>query len=364
MNNKKNTKTKVQKFDSEKELKFWEEFQYKKDEEKKILDRLIKIRCEDLQKNVVINIADQLEKKIPLNNQPLFFLKLYIELPKKDCSFSTEFRERIAQKCKRFLKEAKIEENEIDAIGQNICVGKYGAECISKILVEWKEKLIQSEFVDCESELKDCNALSILYMHIVLNCKEYSSMAFYDNLFLLEKCFVETFRSSKKRVNDCIGNCVPKAISKNTFQNAFFDLSFLYHDINSEIEERDKIIKNLTDIKNHLVSECSLKNSEIQSNYQEISLLKNDLESSKVKIEQLEKELVSKSNLLEYEKNKYSEQYNTKARNLLEELEQNIGIELQGIVDVAERLPDREKEKILKQIRKIKEKAGNIGGQV
>lgn len=357
MKDKKTTKKEFQKFEIEKELEFWGAYKYKKDAEKILLERLIKIKSEDFKRPEVEEIATQLERVIPKDKFPLFCLKLYIELPKKDCAFSSVFKNKFVNVSRSYLLDSGIENTEIEDIGKNICCGKYQEKELSKNLLNWKEKLTSTNL---SSEV----ALAILYLYIIMGCEAYSPSRFDDNSFVIEKCFVETFRSTEKRVKEYVCKYVPKAIIKRNFESSFYELSFLYHDINDEIETRDKRIKNLTLEKNKLTAACASKNITIESKSQEISQLQEALMATKMKVEQLEKELVSKDKMLEYERNKYSEQYNTKAGNLLEELEQNIGIELQGIEDVAERLPEREREKILRKIKKIRDKAGKMGGEI
>lgn len=357
MKNKKTTPKEIKLFDIKKELEFWSQYEYKEDVEKNLLERLVKIKSEDFKRHEVEEVATQVERIIPKEILPIFYLKLYVELPKKDCVFSSVFKSKIADLSKSYLLYIDIENAEIDDIGKNICSGKYSEKQLSKILRDWNSKLTLTG-------LSSDVAVAILYMYIIMSCEIYSPSRFDDNSFIVEKCFVETFRSTEKKSKEYIRRCVPKAIARKIFESSFYELSFLYHDINDEIETKDKRINALISDRNKLVADNISKDKIIESKSQEILQLQETLKDTKMEVEQLEKDLVAKDKMLKYEKNKYSEQYNTKAGNLLEELERNIGLELQGIEDVAERLPDREREKILKRIKKIRDKAGKMGGEI
>lgn len=68
---------------------------------------------------------------------------------------------------------------------------------------------------------------------------------------------------------------------------------------------------------------------------------------------------------LEYERNKFEQMYNGKVENLMSEVRSIIGLELDSIKGIADRLPEsknleKEQERLLRYIRRIKERITDL----
>ena len=353
---KKNISEQQKKFVFDEELVFWTSFEYEENCEKLLLERFEKIRNEELSAKNSHAIADEIIRIIPENKLPIFLLKLYIELPKKDCSITIVLKNEILTFCRKTFVAAGIDENTINTIGKTACVNKNAEESIKAFINDGMKKLNLIE-------VSKNSAMSVLYLWLIIQSKEFSQIEFVKAGTIIDKCFVELFRT-KKDMRDFVSNKVPKAISNERYEKEFLGLSYLYLDSCEKMAEITQKNDELT----FAINQLSDKKGECDKTISELKetklLLEEKIVSMNKEIENLKEKLVSTENLLKYEKNKYEQQYVTKASSLLDELEEHIGIELQGIEDVAERLPDREREKILRKIKKIRDKAGSYGGDI
>ena len=106
-----------------------------------------------------------------------------------------------------------------------------------------------------------------------------------------------------------------------------------------------------------------MKAAKIQELNKKASTLEEDLASSSSECVKLKEELELKENMLKFEKNRFEQQFISKEKNLMSEVESVIGLEIEGIEGIADRLPARERERILRYIRRMRERIIELGGQ-
>jgi uncharacterized iron-regulated protein len=72
--------------------------------------------------------------------------------------------------------------------------------------------------------------------------------------------------------------------------------------------------------------------------------------------EQLEQEVARLKALNDYNKNCYEQQYNSLVNNLEDIIRKNIGLNLEGLAEVAEHVPEKERTRILRHIECIEKR--------
>jgi uncharacterized iron-regulated protein len=72
--------------------------------------------------------------------------------------------------------------------------------------------------------------------------------------------------------------------------------------------------------------------------------------------EQLEQEVARLKALNDYNKNCYEQQYNSLVNNLEDIIRKNIGLNLEGLAEIAEHVPEKERTRILRHIECIEKR--------
>ena len=357
MNTNKKQSPNKEEFDIQKELEFWSSYDYGEDSESKLIERFKKIRNEKISKENAKIIADNMVRIIPGEKHPIFFLKIYLELPKKECDISKELNEIIKQLCKTILEQSNIEPAYFNSIGKEIC----SSETPESIVAEFIEKI---QAAATKTTYKDVDVLAIAYIWLVQSCKEYRIFEYWKMTTIIEKVFVELFRSDKEKdLKDCILKSIPKAIANKTYRKQFLNTSYLYIEDQKKLKELCKNKVALEKTVGVLMLENRAQGEKIESLEKKISELETALASTNAEREQLKEEIVLKDNMLKFEKNRFEQQFISKEKNLMSEVENVIGLEIEGIEGIADRLPEKERERILRYIRRIRERITELGGQ-
>lgn len=347
---------KKEEFDIRKELEFWNSYSYSEESESKLIERFKKIRNEKISKEEAKIISDNMLRVIPAEKHPVFFLKIYLELPKKECGISGELNETIKQLCKTILEKSNIDPTYFNSIGKAIC----SSESPESIIAGFIEKVQSTVDKNC---YKDADVLAISYIWLVQNCKEYRIFEYWKKIALIEKVFVELLRSEKEKdLRDCILKSIPKAIANKTYRKQFLNSSYLYIEDQKKLRELEKKRSTLESTVGTLLSEKHAQGEKIESLNKKIFELETALSSTRAECEQLQADLVLKGNMLNFEKNRFEQQFISKEKNLMSEVESIIGLEIEGIEEIAYRLPEREQDRILRRIRRIRERIIELGG--
>ncbi len=176
----------------------------------------------------------------------------------------------------------------------------------------------------------------------------------------IEKCIFELYGVSDKNDKFFI-----KSIAKSLAENKAIAL---FYSFVGTYEGATLQISNLEDEKRILESVVCDRNQEITLLNASIEQLRNQLETSNqqvqdnnLKIAELQKDLEAGTNRNEYNENLYKKQYESLKKGFIEKLKKDLKLEIQGLEDLADLLPDSSKSKIQRRIDniyKILQKAG------
>ena len=353
--NKKQSQEKI--FDIVQELEFWNSFNDVKDAESQLLERLKKVRNEKINEKEVKVISSNIERIIPERRKPIFFLRLFLELPKRECAISRGLNKIIKNYCQITFEKLGFDTSYINSIGKEI----FSSENPEKLIFEFIDTTLKN-FKKSEYNKED--ALAVAYIWLVLSCKEYRSCECWKDIIVIERVFVLNFRSEKDNdIRDCVSKSIPKAIANKMYKKQFLNISYLYTDYEENIKTLSEKKNALENTVKNLVAENKVQCENIASMNSKISELEAELEKVQAECASTKEELVRKDNLVKFEKNKYEQQFIGKEKNLMAEVESVIGLEIEGIEGIANRLPDKERERILRYIRRIKERITELGGQ-
>ena len=326
------------------------------DVEVKLIERFKKIRSEKIGKEEAKAIFKNMERVVLDENKLLFFLRVFVGLPKKECAITNVFKEEIKIYCKSIFEKNNIDDSYIASIGKEICTSYEPEKDVSKFV-----DIVQKHLKKPEYTKED--ALAIAYIWLVMVCKEYRSYEYWKTIFIIERVFVLRFRTeNEKDLKDCAFKSVPKAIANKTYEKQFLNISYLYTDYESKLQELSKKKIALEGTVKSLLSDNKNQCEKIAVLNEKISKLESALENSQSECDKIKDDLVLKDNMLKFEKNKFEQQFINKEKNLMVEVESVIGLEIEGIEGIANRLPEKEQERIMRYIRRIKERITELGG--
>ncbi len=156
-----------------------------------------------------------------------------------------------------------------------------------------------------------------------------------------------------------------KSITKSLTENK---AALLFYSFVGMYEGTTLQISNLEDEKIRLESVIRDRNQEISLLHASLEQLSNQLETANqqikdmdLRIETLQKDLEAGTNRNEYNENLYKKQYESLKKGFIEKLKKTLKLEIQGLEDLVDLLPDSSKSKIQRRIDniyKILQKAG------
>lgn len=345
-------------FDIQKEIEFWNSYCYNEKSDTELITKFKKLFNEKLSNEDLNIIIDNLVRVIPVENKPLFFLKIYLEIPKKVCKVSQGLIEVIKQFCIEFFEKSNFESEYYASIGKSICLSDKPEIIITKFI----EKI--QLCVTNNDSYNSTDVFAIAYIWLVQNCKEYRTYDIWKTILTIEKSFVELLRTEEEKdIKDCILKSVPKAIANNTYKKKFLNSSYLYIDDRKKLTELEENNTNLKKTIGILISEKAMQSEKIEILNKKKTELETELSSVNAERERLTDELVSEKNMMNFEINRFEQLYISKKKGLMSEVESVIGLEIEGIEEIAYILPERDKERILRRVRRIREQIIEMGGQ-
>lgn len=341
----------------EEELAFWASYQYEKDADSKLFERFKKIKNAMLVNKEAQIVFDNMKRILPKEEQPVFFLKVCLELPKKECEFSRVIREGVKKLCEDIFSENHFDVNRFNCIGKEIWCSSNPEIIITAFIKDVKERLNNKGY-------SKENILALEYIWLVSSCKSYHLDGSWKIIKVIEKVFVELFVTKKEtEIKNCVEKAVPKAIVSTACEKQFLQISYLYADDEIKLKEFEERIKNLENETNRLLLKIKGQQEENKLLKNEILELKDSLETSKNEREELKKELSLKANMLEYKENEFEHKFVSKQENLLSEVKNLIGNEIENIETIAERIPEKDGERLKKCIQRMWKQIAKLGGE-
>lgn len=185
----------------------------------------------------------------------------------------------------------------------------------------------------------------------------------YENLYnsgkisILERAFVLYYNClNEKNINEYQCDYIPKLLESKIFNKRFNRFYYLFdsqykENINLKKEKNELIEKNtnLNAILSHKTGELVLQNEQILE-------LKKQVKELEIIKENLNNELKLANGKLQFEENQNQAKLETLKTDIAEGLQSSIQLEIDGIEDVIEFIPDKQREKIQRRLRKIEKR--------
>ncbi len=235
-------------------------------------------------------------------------------------------------------------------------------ELISKILevdgIERLKNYLKSVLKSNDKDFQD--KVILLFILFIIRTKEIQKYRFKDFVIGIERAFVETYAiQDKNDIFDLRG--IFKSFGERKFEKKFSQMSFIYNDV--VVSYNDTLSKNIEfqNIifnRNDKIEELSIS---LNNAEKKINLLTQELESEKKINEKTRIDLQGAYNKNEFNENMYEQQYRTLKKSLIEKLKKDLGLEIQGIDDIAENLTEAQRLKIQRRIDNIYKILQKIG---
>lgn len=208
-----------------------------------------------------------------------------------------------------------------------------------------------AETLESSAKFGEEEFLALLFMLLMLTCNRLSSNRDFD-ILLIERCIFERYSTRNPKDKYCI-KIIVNALKGPNARSDLYPFVGLYEGASQEISqlegEREKLSNRLAE-----------QGAKIQSLLSDLADLQNkirdlnaEVDSKETHIVSLEKELNAKIDQNEFNENLYQKQYETLKRSFVKSLKKNIQLELQGIEDLTEILPDGTKSKIQRRLNNI-----------
>lgn len=223
--------------------------------------------------------------------------------------------------------ECQIRDILSNAINNNSNIGNSTQKIDTKNL-ESKEKII-----------------TLIYLYLLL---KYRGRIGFDKFsILVERVIVQgIIEFQNKDFNQLSIKILPEALISNHKNNELKKLSFLYYDTtnnNFALHSTNKELNNQLQTLKKDLSSCYLQQKELEN--------KNDIQNKKFEVLNkeysiLKEELAKTKNRLEFEIEKYEKQIRGLKSGIYSKMKENLQIELNGIENIAKRLPDEFSQKL------------------
>lgn len=215
--------------------------------------------------------------------------------------------------------------------------------------IERLKEIIKSTTSAKTSDAENTESIKTLsYIYIDTILKNRSQLDFYKQLFMVERVLAEHLADFKfKDRNKYLLKSLPEALSGNDPKSKIRSFIHLYFNtyINDLEQEVDSLSNKLSSSRSS-VEELSSKVKQLTEQEKEsdntITQLAKQIKERDETITNLQEELTTTSNRLEYEVNKYEIQLQNLKSGLIERLQNNIQMELEGLTDVANGLPQND----------------------
>lgn len=175
----------------------------------------------------------------------------------------------------------------------------------------------------------------------------------------IERELVEFFykkynhNSDVKIENYVAGDIMGQQIKDETFVKNLIKYVYLYNGLSEKNELLEIANQNLIEDKNSLSYKIANMNIIIESLNEQLIDKDNQILAINNELSQAHDDRNKAENRLSFEKNKYEQGFLSMQANLLDSLKSDLQLEIEGIENIIELLPDEKKAKILRRLRRI-----------
>ena len=140
-------------------------------------------------------------------------------------------------------------------------------------------------------------------------------------------------------------------------------LTYLYAGTTAKIQEQAEKIQSLEEIRRNQVERINTLNDEIKRINSRNKELQEEIGTLRDQAQQLSEERDAAENMLDYEKNKYEKQLDAQGADLAEQLMYDIGLELEAIRGLVDRLDQNNQRRFLRRLDRMEQYLREFGGE-
>ena len=357
MNN--NSQTENQKLFSELTEKMKNEISSKKVPHKVVLDAYLTYKKNYPKENeILIKLIKDGVNYYP-NNEMNIYLSIYEDMKLKKYSIDCILK-YILNRCEQRLEKLNFKK----PVEEDILGLANKEEKLSNMFFNVIDKIVRNNKVLHESH--DENIESVIYLYLALKIELCIKSLLLRNklLLIMERVFVGYFIDGYYDIQQkMLGYCIPNALMSKKCQALFASYSYLYDDINKKYYQLLKNIKEKDRQIMYLRKEIEFKNEKISDEAKKVKKITAECNQLKENYDILKVEENNTKERMEYEKNNYEVKYQSKVKGLMEQYEHRLGLELDGIEDIIEYIPDKARESIQRRIERINQIINDLGEQ-
>ena len=236
-------------------------------------------------------------------------------------------------------------------------VKKFGGaldETVLKMAVVSRDPAVIKDFAEklqSASERKGTEFLALLFLLLMLSCNRLSQNKNSD-LLLIERCLCEQYGARDAKDKYFI-KTMAGALKGANAQAGLYSFTVLYEGTPQYISQLVEENKRQAVILDGQSAKIKALLSESDGLRNEIKALNAGIDNQNARIVSLEQELNAKADENEFNENLYQKQFETLKSSFVRNLKKKIHLELTGIEELADDLPDSAKSKIQRRLDNI-----------
>lgn len=225
-------------------------------------------------------------------------------------------------------------------------------DALNKIVIENDPLQIKNFAQELEksTDLKDEEFLALLYMLFMLYCNRLLSQN--NSLLNIVKCLLELYGIPDPKDKYCVKAIVSVLKGPNPRVDLYPFIG-LYDGTSLKLSQLEEGIDDQRKIVEIQKAEALSLRSEIGSLQTRMSALSADVHEKEKQIASLESDLAARKDQNEFNENLYQKQFETLKTEYVKKIKRDLRLELQGIEDLADALPDGLKGKIQRRLENI-----------
>lgn len=270
--------------------------------------------------------------------------------------------DEIINSCEIILRDCGLDPEAIIQVSNSFCETK-DADLISRYLNEveqHKPRAVKNNDANTARTITSQELACVAYVCLTLDCRSYAP-ASYNLLVKIDRAIAEHF--SKVVMKEHAGKTVGNVLSQRLFSpKKIAELTYMYGGTTDTIKQQSERIAELKEV----TAAMKARNAELESEVKywkgtHGSLLEkiNNLEEEQVR---LREERTSAEDMLEYERNKFQRQMETKEAGLADQLSEDLSLEIQAIRETVEYIDEDNQRRILRRLQRIDKILHEFGG--
>jgi hypothetical protein len=289
-----------------------------------------------------------------------FLLKLYSQLIFKFNSSKTKKSMVILTTLLNKIRESARNNEFDDIFTENFTSIYFGATNFDiSELFQNISKTLEDDVASKNNKILDKKAICIYLL--VLTSNDNFKNEYY--LIKLQRYIAELIaRNDSKKLKKTAVNNFCNSLSSNASKTSFIKSTYLYHGVSDDINKNMERIKELSNYISNINDKSQLLLREKSDLVRKIDILDKTIYDKNMIIEDLNLQTKKAEDNLIFEKNKYEMQYNNLKSGFARRFKKSFDLELQGIEDVIQYLPEKERAMIVRRLNNMRKIIEGVEG--